>query len=51
LFRSVDMQRRLTCNPIDRNDVLRTIKRRSEDAGLPSSTCCHTFGPLAALVF
>ena len=26
-----------------RIDVFRRIKRRAEDAGLPSSTCCHTF--------
>jgi site-specific recombinase XerD len=43
LFRSVDKRRRLTENPITRTDVLRMIKRRAEDAGLPSSTCCHTF--------
>jgi integrase/recombinase XerD len=24
-------------------DVLRMIKRRAGGAGLPSSTCCHTF--------
>src|SRR5207247_2965005 len=43
LFRSVDKHRELTFNPMHRNDVLRMIKRRSDDAGLPSSTCCHTF--------
>jgi integrase len=26
-----------------RTDVLRMIKRRSQAAGLPYSTCCHTF--------
>ena len=26
-----------------RVDVLRMIKRRAVAAGLPSSTCCHTF--------
>ena len=26
-----------------RTDVLRMIKRRALTAGLPSSTCCHTF--------
>ena len=25
------------------NDVLRMVKRRSKRAGLPTSTCCHTF--------
>jgi site-specific recombinase XerD len=43
LFRSVDKHRRLTLNPITRVDVLRMIKRRADDVGLPSSTCCHTF--------
>ena len=43
LFRSVDKSRHLTENPMTRTDVLRMIKRRALGAGLPSSTCCHTF--------
>jgi site-specific recombinase XerD len=43
LFRSVDAQRRITANPMARTDVLRMVKRRAAAAGLPSSTCCHTF--------
>jgi site-specific recombinase XerD len=43
LFRSVDKHRQLTVNPMTRTDVLRMIKRRALEAGLPSSTCCHTF--------
>jgi site-specific recombinase XerD len=43
LFRSVDRQRQLTENPLARTDVLRMVKRRAFAAGLPSSTCCHTF--------
>src|SRR5580692_9746108 len=43
LFRSVDAKRRITANPMARTDVLRMVKRRSLAAGLPSSTCCHTF--------
>lgn len=43
LFRSVDKQRKITANPISRTDVLRMVKRRAIEAGLPSSTCCHTF--------
>jgi len=43
LFRSVDIHRKLTANPMSRTDVLRMIKRRAKGAGLPSSTCCHTF--------
>jgi integrase len=42
LFRSVDKQRKVTANPMTRTDVLRMVKRRAQ-AGLPSSTCCHTF--------
>jgi integrase/recombinase XerD len=43
LFRSVDKSRKLTANPMTRTDVLRMVKRRAMEAGLPSSTCCHTF--------
>jgi integrase/recombinase XerD len=43
LFRSVDKQKTITPNPITRTDVLRMVKRRAMAAGLPSSTCCHTF--------
>jgi site-specific recombinase XerD len=43
LFRSVNNQRKLTMNPLARTDVLRMVKRRALEAGLPSSTCCHTF--------
>jgi len=43
LFRSVDRQRRVTERPMHRLDVLRMIKRRARAAGLPQTTCCHTF--------
>jgi integrase/recombinase XerD len=43
LFRSVDRHRELTDRPMHRNDVLGMIKRRAREAGLPESTCCHTF--------
>jgi integrase/recombinase XerD len=43
LFRSVDKQKKINANPLTRTDVLRMVKRRALDAGLPSSTCCHTF--------
>jgi site-specific recombinase XerD len=43
LFRSVDRHRKVTANPMSRTDVLRMVKRRALEAGLPSSTCCHTF--------
>jgi hypothetical protein len=42
LFRSVDKHRKLTLNPVHRNDVLRMIKRRSQEAGLPSFTSPRT---------
>lgn len=43
LFRSADNRRQITLNPMTRTDVLRMVKRRAVAAGLPSSTCCHTF--------
>jgi len=43
LFRTVDKRRQLTDRPMYREDVLRMIKRRAEAAGLPATTCCHTF--------
>jgi len=43
LFRSVDKHKMVTPNPMTRTDVLRMVKRRAQEAGLPSSTCCHTF--------
>jgi site-specific recombinase XerD len=43
LFRSVDRHRQITENAMARTDVLRMVKRRALEAGLPSSTCCHTF--------
>ena len=43
LFRSVNKHRQLTENAMTRTDVLRMIKRRALAAGLPYSTCWHTF--------
>jgi integrase len=43
LFRTIDRHRRLTSRAISRGDALRMIKRRARAAGLPESTCCHTF--------
>ena len=43
LFQSVDRAGRLTGRPLVRRAVLAMIKRRSSSAGLPASTCCHTF--------
>ena len=44
LFQTVDLaSRRLTGRALDRRLVLAMIKRRAAAAGLPASTCCHTF--------
>ena len=44
LFQSVDRAgERLTGRPLTRRVVLAMIKRRAATAGLPPSTCCHTF--------
>ena len=44
LFQSVDrVWERLTGRPLTRRVVLAMIKRRAAAAGLPPSTCCHTF--------
>ena len=44
LFQSLDpTARRLTGRALERRVVLAMIKRRAAAAGLPPSTCCHTF--------
>ena len=43
LFRSLDRKRRLTGRRLHRLEVLAMIKRRARQAGLPETTCCHTF--------
>ena len=44
LFQTLDPAgRRLTGRAIERRVVLAMIKRRAAAAGLPPSTCCHTF--------
>ena len=44
LFQSVDrVGERLSGRPLTRRVVLAMIKRRAATAGLPPSTCCHTF--------
>jgi site-specific recombinase XerD len=44
LFRSAGRKTKiLTDRRLGREDVLRMIKRRARAAGLPASTCCHTF--------
>jgi site-specific recombinase XerD len=43
LFRTLDEHRQLTAERITRNDVLRMVKRRAREAGLPHEISCHTF--------
>ncbi len=43
LFQSVNRARVLTGRPLTRRVVLAMTKRRAAAAGLPPSTCCHTF--------
>ena len=43
LFQSVDRSGRLSGRSLTRCVVLAMIKRRAAAAGLPASTCCHTF--------
>ena len=43
LFQSVDRAGRLSGRPLGRRAVLAMIKRRAVAAGLPATTCCHTF--------
>ena len=43
LFQSVDRAGGLSGRPLGRRVVLAMIKRRAVAAGLPASTCCHTF--------
>jgi integrase/recombinase XerD len=43
LFRSLDRERHMTGRRLHRLEVLALIKRRARQAGLPLTTCCHTF--------
>ena len=43
LFQSVDRAGWLSGRPLARRVVLAMIKRRAATAGLPATTCCHTF--------
>ncbi len=43
LFRTISRERAITEARLTRTDVLRMVKRRAEVAGLPDTTCCHTF--------
>jgi site-specific recombinase XerD len=43
LFRTFGPNGMVTANALHENDVLRMVKKRAAAAGLPGSTCCHTF--------
>jgi integrase/recombinase XerD len=43
LFRTLNRWRQLTPTGMNRIDVFQMIKRRAREAGLPPTTCCHTF--------
>jgi hypothetical protein len=43
LFQTLNPKKHLTGKAMHRVDVLRMIKRCARKAGLPYSTCCHTF--------
>jgi integrase/recombinase XerD len=43
LFRTISRERKLTDRRMHRIDVLRMIKRRAAQAGLPTHIGCHTF--------
>lgn len=43
LFRTIDRKLELSSRQLHRTDALRMVKRRALAAGLPVSTCNHTF--------
>lgn len=51
LFRTMDRRGNLTKRKMSRTDVLKMIKRRAKAAGLPYSTCCHTFRGSGITIF
>ena len=51
LFQAVDNRKQLTGNRLDRKKALEMIKRRARAAGLPETTCCHTFRATAITTY
>ncbi|QDS91424.1 Tyrosine recombinase XerD [Roseimaritima multifibrata] len=43
LFRTIARDKKLSNNRMHRTDALRMVKRRAVKAGLPVSTCCHSW--------
>lgn len=51
LFRAITRHRTLGSTRLHRTDVFQMIKRRAKAAGLPATTCCHTFRATGITVF
>lgn len=51
IFRTIARNKSITDQTLTRTDVYKMIKRRAKKAGLPSSTCCHTFRGTGITVF
>ena len=51
LFRSMSKGDGLGERAMSRFDVLHMIKRPAEAAGLPYSTCCHTFRAIGIMTY
>ena len=43
LFQAAGPNKQLTGHPLSANKILEMVKRRARSAGLPPTTCCHTF--------
>lgn len=51
LFQTLDKLHRLTGQEMSRRDLLRAVKQRCADAGLPETICNHTFRGTGITVF
>ena len=51
LFRKVDKHGALTLEPLNRQAVLKMIKRRARQAGLPENIGCHSFRATAITIY
>ena len=51
LFQAANTSKQLTGGRLHRTDVFRMIKRRAQAAGLPDTTCCHTFRATAITTY
>ena len=51
LFQTANTRKQLTGTRVNRTDVFQMIKRRARGAGLPETTCCHTFRATAITTY